>query len=43
VIERFNTLGAQAQFSTPEGLRAALTKQADTWDPIIREANIKLE
>jgi len=43
VIERFNTLGAQARFSTPDGLRDALAKQADTWGPIIREANIKLE
>lgn len=43
VIERFTTLGAQAEFSTPEGLRAALTKQADTWGPLIKEANIKLE
>jgi tripartite-type tricarboxylate transporter receptor subunit TctC len=43
VIERFATMGADAKFSTPEGLRAALTKQSETWTPIIQKANIKLE
>ena len=43
VIARFAEMGGDAKFSTPEGLRDALTKQAETWTPVIRKANIKLE
>jgi tripartite-type tricarboxylate transporter receptor subunit TctC len=43
VIARFAEMGGDAKFSTPDGLRYALTKQAETWTPVIRKANIKLE
>ena len=43
VVERFATAGGDAKFSTPEGLRQALTKQSETWTPVIQKANIKLE
>ncbi len=43
VVERFATAGGDAKFSSPEGLRDALTKQAETWTPVIQKANIKLE
>lgn len=43
VVARFAEMGGDAKFSTPEGLRDALTKQAETWTPVIRKANIKLE
>jgi tripartite-type tricarboxylate transporter receptor subunit TctC len=43
VIARFAEMGGDARFSTPDGLRDALTKQAETWTPVIRKANIKLE
>ncbi len=43
VVERFATAGGDARFSSPEGLRDALTKQAETWTPVIQKANIKLE
>jgi tripartite-type tricarboxylate transporter receptor subunit TctC len=43
VVARFAEMGGDAKFSTPEGLRDALTKQADTWTPVIQKANIKLE
>ena len=43
VIARFAEMGGDAKFSTPDGLRDALTRQAETWTPVIRKANIKLE
>jgi tripartite-type tricarboxylate transporter receptor subunit TctC len=43
VVERFAAAGGDAKFSTPEGLRQALTKQSETWTPVIQKANIKLE
>jgi tripartite-type tricarboxylate transporter receptor subunit TctC len=43
VIARFAEMGGDAKYSTPDGLRAALTRQAETWTPVIRKANIKLE
>ena len=43
VIARFAEMGGDAKFSTPDGLRDALTKQAETWTPVICKANIKLE
>lgn len=43
VIARFAEMGGDAKFSTPEGLREALTRQAETWTPVIQKANIKLE
>jgi len=43
VVARFAEMGGDAKFSTPDGLRDALVKQAETWTPVIRKANIKLE
>jgi len=43
IIARFAEMGGDARFSTPDGLRDALTKQAATWTPVIQKANIKLE
>ena len=43
IIARFAEMGGDAKFSTPDGLRDALTKQAETWTPVIQKANIKLE
>jgi tripartite-type tricarboxylate transporter receptor subunit TctC len=43
VIARFAEMGGDAKFSTPDGLREALAKQAATWTPVIQKANIKLE
>jgi tripartite-type tricarboxylate transporter receptor subunit TctC len=43
VIARFAEMGGDARFSSPDGLREALTKQAETWTPVIQKANIKLE
>jgi len=43
VVARFAEMGGDAKFSTSDGLRDALAKQADTWTPVIRKANIKLE
>jgi tripartite-type tricarboxylate transporter receptor subunit TctC len=43
IVARFAEMGGDARFSTPEGLRDALTKQAETWTPVIQKANIKLE
>ena len=43
IIARFAEMGGDAKFSTPDGLRDALVKQAETWTPVIRKANIKLE
>lgn len=43
VVARFAEMGGDAKFSTPDGLRDALTKQAETWTPVIQKANIKLE
>ncbi|MBL8673847.1 MAG: tripartite tricarboxylate transporter substrate binding protein [Rhodospirillales bacterium] len=43
VVERFAAMGSQAVYSTPEGLRDALVKQAETWTTVIQRANIKLD
>ncbi len=43
IVARFAEMGGDAKFSTPDGLREALTKQAETWTPVIQKANIKLE
>ena len=43
IVARFAEMGGDAKFSTPDGLRDALTKQAETWTPVIQKANIKLE
>ncbi len=43
VVARFAEMGGDAKFSTPDGLRDALIKQAATWTPVIQKANIKLD
>ena len=43
VVERFTGMGGDAKFSSPDGLRQALTKQQETWGPVIQKANIKLD
>ena len=43
IVARFAEMGGDAKFSTPDGLRDALVKQAETWTPVIQKANIKLE
>lgn len=40
VIEKFDSLGAEARGSTPQEFSAYLRKEYDTWTPIIRKANI---
>jgi tripartite-type tricarboxylate transporter receptor subunit TctC len=43
IIARFAEMGGDAKFSTPDGLRDALTRQSEIWTPVIQKANIKLE
>jgi tripartite-type tricarboxylate transporter receptor subunit TctC len=43
IVARFAEMGGDAKFSTPDGLRDALTRQAETWTRVIQKANIKLE
>jgi len=43
IVARFAEMGGDAKFSTPDGLRDALARQAATWTPVIQKANIKLE
>ena len=43
VIERFADLGTEARSSTPEAFFEVMRGQAETWVPVIRRANIKLE
>lgn len=43
VVERFASMGGDAKFSTPDGLRAALVKQSEIWTPVIQKADVKLQ
>jgi tripartite-type tricarboxylate transporter receptor subunit TctC len=43
VVARFADMGGEAKFTPPEGLRKALSGQAETWTPVIQKANIHLE
>jgi tripartite-type tricarboxylate transporter receptor subunit TctC len=43
VIRRFAELGTDARFTTPQAFLEIMCAQADTWIPVIRKANIKLE
>jgi tripartite-type tricarboxylate transporter receptor subunit TctC len=43
VIRRFDDLGTEARFTTPEAFFEIMRAQADTWIPVIRKANLKLE
>ncbi len=43
VIKRFAELGTDARFTTPQAFFEIMRTQADTWIPVIRNANLKLE
>lgn len=43
VIRRFDELGTEARFTTPEAFYEIMRTQADTWIPVIGKANLKLE
>ena len=43
VIEKFAALGTEARFTSPAGFFEIMRTQADTWIPVIRQANIKLD
>jgi tripartite-type tricarboxylate transporter receptor subunit TctC len=43
VIKRFADLGTEARFTSPQAFFEIMRLQADTWIPVIRAANIKLE
>jgi tripartite-type tricarboxylate transporter receptor subunit TctC len=43
VIKRFADLGTEARFTAPQAFFEIMRTQADTWIPVIRKANIKLE
>lgn len=43
VIRRFDELGTEARFTTSEAFFEIMRTQADTWIPVIRKANLKLE
>src|SRR5690606_25074825 len=42
IIERFETLGAEAHSTTPEAFKAYLKKEDERWVPIIKNANISV-
>lgn len=43
VVARFADLGTEARFTSPDAFRDIMARQADTWIPVIRAANLKLE
>ena len=43
VVARFSELGTDARFTTPDAFFQMMNAQADTWIPVIRKAQIKLE
>lgn len=43
VIAKFAELGTDARFTTPQAFFDIMKTQADTWIPVIRAANLKLE
>ena len=43
VQRRFEGLGTEVRFTTPEDYRALLGRQAEQWAQVIRKANLKLE
>jgi tripartite-type tricarboxylate transporter receptor subunit TctC len=43
VIAKFAELGTDARFTTPQAFYEIMHVQADTWIPVIRAANLKLE
>lgn len=43
VVRRLDERGTEAHFATPETFLEAMRKLADTWIPVIRKANLRLE
>ena len=43
VVERFVGLGTEARFTSPQAFFEIMRSQAETWIPVIRAANLKLE
>lgn len=43
VVERFVGLGTEARFTNPQAFFEIMRSQAETWIPVIRAANLKLE
>ncbi len=44
VIRRFDELGTEARFTTPEAFfEHSMRRRPSTWIPVIRKANLKLE
>jgi tripartite-type tricarboxylate transporter receptor subunit TctC len=43
VVEKFDDLGTEARFTTPDGFFEIMKTQADTWIPVIQSAKLKLE
>ena len=43
VVEKFVGLGTEARFTTPQAFFEIMRTQAETWIPVIRAANLKLE
>jgi tripartite-type tricarboxylate transporter receptor subunit TctC len=42
IIQRFETLGAEAHSMTPDDFKAYLKKEDERWVPIIKNANISV-
>lgn len=43
IVRRFEELGTEARYTTPQAIFDIMKTQADTWIPVIRKANVKLE
>jgi tripartite-type tricarboxylate transporter receptor subunit TctC len=43
VVKRFVETGAEARYTTPQAIVDIMRTQADTWIPVIKGANLKLE
>ena len=43
IVEKFNTLGAEAVTMTPAAFRSYLEAEDAKWIPVVRKANIKAD